>query len=202
MVISFINLKGGTGKSTSAVMMSTCLARAGETLLVDMESHGTASSWHEEAEGLPFNSVEIPSEDITDHIDILRADYQHIVIDTPAVVRSMARAAVTVSDVVIIPIKPSIVDIDRLQENLDVIAEANHQGSLYALITQQRKRTRNAQEMPEALQSLDVDVFKTGIPMREAYIHAFGTVPKASELEPYRDVVKELNRREGQRRRQ
>ena len=44
--IAFINLKGGTAKTTSAVSVAYCLAERGErVLLVDLDPQGSSSDW-------------------------------------------------------------------------------------------------------------------------------------------------------------
>ena len=44
MRLAVINLKGGTGKTTSAVYLAAALARRGRTLLVDADPQGSALS--------------------------------------------------------------------------------------------------------------------------------------------------------------
>jgi cellulose biosynthesis protein BcsQ len=60
MRLAVINLKGGTGKTVTAVHLAAALAGQGRPLLVDAEPQGSALSWSEQAEALTFAVVGIP----------------------------------------------------------------------------------------------------------------------------------------------
>ena len=45
MRLAITNLKGGTGKTTTAVHLAAGLGRYGRTLLVDADPQGSATEW-------------------------------------------------------------------------------------------------------------------------------------------------------------
>ena len=52
MIISIVNQKGGTGKTTLAVNIAReYTLRKIDTLLVDSDSQGSALRWHEKSNG-------------------------------------------------------------------------------------------------------------------------------------------------------
>ena len=56
MKITGANTKGGTAKTTSAAMIATVLAKAGQTIeLWDADPQGSASTWAEVAEEMTQN---------------------------------------------------------------------------------------------------------------------------------------------------
>ena len=56
MKITVANVKGGVGKTTTAMFLAAGLARHGRTLLVDADPKGSALRWSEQADDLPFPS--------------------------------------------------------------------------------------------------------------------------------------------------
>ena len=97
MRIAVANLKGGTGKTTSAVYLAHALAGDGSTLLIDSDPQGSALSWSETAGDLPFPVIALPVTNIHRQIDALAGRYTHTVIDTPpdhtGIVASALRSA-------------------------------------------------------------------------------------------------------------
>ena len=192
MRITLIDLKGGTGKTTSAVYLARGLSDSGRTLLIDMEAYGSALSWSESAQDLPFTTIQMPVKDLHKRIDDLATGYDHVVIDTPAIVRPIARSALMSAQHAIIPISPSLLDIDRLNETLDLIEEVEHMNDLTRsiLLTRVRRGTKSARATREALSEMDMHVLNAEIPLLESYAGAAGTNP--SNLGEYADVLTEI----------
>ena len=192
MRLTLIDLKGGTGKTTSSVFLARGLSESGRTLLIDMEAYGSALSWSESAPNLPFVTIQMPVKDLHKRVDNLAQGYDHVVIDTPAIVRPIGRSALMSSDHAVIPLSPSLLDVDRLNETLDLIDEVEHSSELTKsiLLTRVRRGTRSARETREVLSELGLHVLKTEIPLLESYAGAAGTNP--SDLGEYADALEEI----------
>lgn len=54
-----VNLKGGTGKTTSAVYLALALARCGRTLLIDADPQQSALRWSELARVFPGSVADL-----------------------------------------------------------------------------------------------------------------------------------------------
>src|SRR3954470_21818332 len=91
MRLAVVNLKGGTGKTTSATALAMSLSARGRTLLVDADPQGSALAWSEEA-AFPFPTIGLPVRDLHVRLLQLGADYDHIVIDTPPGVPRIVRS--------------------------------------------------------------------------------------------------------------
>jgi chromosome partitioning protein len=196
MRIAIVNLKGGTGKTVTAVYLAAALAVRGRTLLVDADPQGSALSWSEEAEGLPFAVVGLPVRDLHKRLNDVLPGLMHAVVDTPPGDRLIVRSAITAVGVILVPIPPSIIDLDRLRPTLDLIAEvdATSPTQTFVLLTRVRAATRSGRLTREILGGMGVSLLDAQIPLRESLSTSFGTIPSGDN--PYRVVLDELMRKE------
>jgi chromosome partitioning protein len=189
--IAVANLKGGTGKTTTAVHLAAGLAADGRTLLVDADPQQSALAWSEAAGGLSCPVVGLPVRDLHRRLDDFAADYRHAVIDTPPADPAIVRSALLACDEVIVPLGPTPLDLDRLATTLDLIAEIEdlHSVRLRLLLTRLRRGTRSARETRLTLAELGMPVMEAEVPLLEAIGLSFGVVQPVAA---YAAVVEEL----------
>jgi len=113
-IISIINEKGGSGKSTVATNLATALHRAGKrVVLVDADEQGTARDWRNASPA----GADLPPVVPVDRANILPGSLKtlvgndFLVIDGPAKANEMANAIVGVADIALIVIQPSGADL-------------------------------------------------------------------------------------------
>jgi chromosome partitioning protein len=189
MRLGVVNLKGGTGKTVTAIHLAAALAGHGRTFLVDADPQGSALSWSEEAGELPFAVVGLPVRDLHRRLGQLLPGVVNAVIDTPPGDRAIVRSAIAAVDIVVVPISPSIMDLDRLQPTLDLIAEVDAVKPLHVcvLLTRVRAATKSGWLAREVLEDVGVSLLTAQIPLRESLNTSFGTIPS----EPSYGVVLE-----------
>jgi len=113
-IISVVNEKGGTGKSTIATNLATALHRSGKkVVLVDADPQGTVRDWRDASP----EGANLPPVIGIDRSQILQTSLQtlaandFVVIDGPAKANEMAAAIIRFSDVALIVIQPSGADL-------------------------------------------------------------------------------------------
>jgi len=112
-IISVLNEKGGTGKSTVATNLATALHRKGKrVVLLDCDPQGTARDWRdaspEGADLPPVLGVDRPQM-LASSLHGIKADL--VIIDSPAKAEAMSAAIVRASHVALLVIQPSGADL-------------------------------------------------------------------------------------------
>ena len=197
MRLAVTNLKRGTGKTTTAVHLAAGLGRRGRTLLIAADPQGSATEWALlMGQDCPFTLLTDSGEDLHRRLAELGNGYQHIVIDTPpghdAVVRS---SMLSVTDV-LVPLAPSLMDINRLRPTIELIAavERLNAPKIRVLLTRVRPNTRMSRLARDTLGELGIPVVDAEIPLLEAYVTGFGLVPPDGHR--YGAVLDELLKKE------
>jgi chromosome partitioning protein len=196
MRLGLVSSKGGTGKTTSTVSLAMGLHRLGRTLAVDCDPQGSLMSWSEEAAeqgtALPFTVVAMPTRDVHVRLADLGAGYEHVILDTPPGDLGIIRSAILASDVVLVPVSPTGLDLNRISPTFEVLAEigVSHPLNVGVLLTKVRRGTRSARAAREVLAEHGHPALATEIPLAEHFAGAFGTVPAV--MGEYWDLLAEL----------
>lgn len=112
-VVAIINQKGGTGKATLATNLAWVLAEKGDVLLLDADPQASAQNWAA-ADGTAPETLairEIGKGDLVRMVRSITAGYDWVIIDGPPGITKTSADAVRVADVVLIPAKPSPLDV-------------------------------------------------------------------------------------------
>lgn len=131
--VAFVNLKGGVGKTTSAIGTAEALARLGHTVTVrDADPSGAATLWAHKAlsagRPLPFG-VEV----VNRFTVAAPAEEEWVLIDTPPLQTDLVEAAVDAADLVLLVTTTGPIDLERM---LETIRQINKPSSV--LLTQTR----------------------------------------------------------------
>lgn len=106
MIISVVNQKGGTGKTTVATnLAATFASKKKDVLLVDADPQQSSLDWQRDRpEKLPQVSViGLPSANLNKELDKLKSKYEVIIVDGGGRITASARAAVSVADFILVP---------------------------------------------------------------------------------------------------
>jgi chromosome partitioning protein len=125
MILSFLNQKGGVGKSTLSVNVAAYLAKKPrKVLLIDADTQGTVAAWAALREDSKFRVVSMARDNMARDAMAMAVDYQDVIIDGPPGAGKITRAAIIASDVVLVPIEPSGASIWASRDTIAQIQEA------------------------------------------------------------------------------
>ena len=114
-VVAIIGQKGGSGKSTVALHLASCAEKAGiSTAILDTDPQGSAHRWFERREAeTPQVQREIDADALPKLAKIAASNgIDLLLIDTPGKAETTALAACELSDLVLIPVRPTQFDLD------------------------------------------------------------------------------------------
>jgi chromosome partitioning protein len=133
-VIAIASLKGGVGKTTTAVYLASIAAgRKMPTLLVDANPDGSAATWVEAAAGegwvIGVPVLEAPSERLlAKALEPESPAGEAIIVDTPPNNAPMAQLAMAQADAVILPARAGGIEIDRVVATLQLVPPGKAHG--------------------------------------------------------------------------
>ena len=129
MILTIGNVKGGVGKTTLAINFCIALAaRNKEVLLIDGDEQQTAMQFTElrasTMEGnCGYTSVSLYGAAIFTQMKSLKKNYDDIVIDVGGRDTGSLRAAMTISDTLLIPVQPRSFDVWSAGQTASMVEE-------------------------------------------------------------------------------
>ncbi len=189
MIVSFLNQKGGVGKTTLAVHTAAGLALEGlDVILVDADPQGSALDWLAARRKPPlFSVVGMPRPVLHRQVPRLAAGVDAVVIDGPPSLANIARSAMVASDLVVIPVQPSPYDVWAAGDLVELVAEARidrDQLDARFVVSRRIANTVIGRDVTEALGEWPVPVLETHITQRVAFAESAATGLAVMESAP------------------
>ena len=190
--ISFIQPKGGAGKSTSALILAAELAKGAKVIVIDADPNAPIAKWSKRGGGTTnLEVVQADKEDsIFDLVDEAQKKAAFVIVDTEGVADLQAAYTISVSDFVIIPSQGSALDQDNAARAIKLIKDQERQTRRRVphavLFTRVNAaiRSRGMAAAENQLMEHAIDVFETRIIEREVFKAIFSFNTTIDNLNP------------------
>jgi chromosome partitioning protein len=191
--IVFANPKGGAGKSTSAVILSTELALKGAAVtILDADPNKPVSAWAKRG-NCPANIsvlADISETTIIDEIEAAASKTPFVVVDLEGTASMMVAYAISRADLVIIPIQGSQLDAEQGAKAIRLIKQqerAFHRSIPFAVLftrTNSAIKPRTLLHIQEEFSTHGVRSFESQLNEREAFRALFSFGGTLETLDP------------------
>jgi len=191
-IISIVQVKGGSGRSTVSTNLAATLSKQSTTALLDADiPQGTSASWYalRSADNKANNLMIATASDhkeMVEQIQTLSSRADYIVLDAPPRIAEITRAMLMLADLIIIPVGATAPELWATADLLETIAEAQNSRPQLAyrlLWNKYRTSTRSAKELSGEVE-LEAPALSTRLGFRVAYSDALANGLSVTE---YRD---------------
>lgn len=200
--IVFVSPKGGAGKTTSALVLTTEIARGADVTLIDADPNRPAKAWAtrkgDAARTLPARMTvvsDVNEDNITERIEEAAAKTPFVIVDLEGTASKIVVLAVSCADFVIVPTQGSHLDAEQAGRAFRVIQQqektmrrhvADYVLPYSVLLTRTNPviRTRTLSHIVKGLKSAGIPVFDTELNEREAFRAMFSFKETLDHLDP------------------
>lgn len=194
MIVTVGGIKGGSGKTTVATNLAVILSQQGQdVLLIDADDQETSSDFtnlrnEKLEEGAGYTSIKLTGPAVRTETLRLKQKYQDIIIDTGGRDTTSQRAALSVSDVLLVPFVPRSFDVWTLEKVSGLVGEmstANPSLRAYTFINRADPRGSDNEDAADVLKdTATLSFIPTPIGGRKAFGNAAAEGLGVTELKP------------------
>ena len=194
IVISVVAQKGGAGKTTLSVGLACAAAAAGlSAVVVDLDPQATAASWGDRREAdapavlsvQPSRLARLLEAAVAQEVDLA-------VIDSAPRAEQSAIAAVKAADLVLLPTRPSIYDLETVLTTVELVRAVRPDVPLRCVLNAVPARGPRQIQARALLSDLDVPLFDCALGHRAAVDYAAVLGLTAQEYEPAGKAATEM----------
>lgn len=178
-IISVVNQKGGSGKTTVSMQLAGSLShRNFKVLVVDADPQGTATRWAASAQDnqpFPAAVVGLSAASAKVHREVQKFvnNYDFIIIDCPPAADSpVPQSALLIADLALVPIIPSPLDMWAavgIKQVINTVSDLNESLKSRLIVNQCQPNTSLAQEALEVLPEFGIALCATYLRQRQVY---------------------------------
>ena len=172
-VIALVGNKGGAGKTTLAVNLACALNRIAPTVILDADPQGSSLQWRAIAESDDAPAVFASDRQLDAVLNTRRKQFAHLIIDCPPSVNAIqTNLALQVSELALIPVQPSPLDLwatAHIDQAVEQARRSNPDLRPMLVINQLEPRTTLSRLVRQAIAELGLPAAEAAIRRRAIY---------------------------------
>ena len=193
--LAMVSRKGGSGKSLLAIHIAVAFDTRGvNTSVIDLDPQRSAWNFGEDRGKGNYPDFYTPRLDqLASFMDELKGnDVKLVVIDTPPHSDERSLAAIRLADLVLVPFRPSLLDLRALEDTARLIGVAGKTAQTVLLMNATPSRSPLVAEAMDAAASFELAVCPVTISDRTAFNHAITAAQGVTEYEPMGKAALEI----------
>jgi len=192
-IISILSQKGGATKTSLAIHLAVAAIYDGkEAMIIDLDPQASATKWKDLREKDTPVVISAQASRLVHNLQTAKdAGADLVIIDTAPHSDSIAATAARNSDLVLIPTRCSILDMQTLPSTIDIATFAGKSTSI--VLTAVPTRETIGQQAREAIEPLGIEICPHTTGDRAAYKNAPTLGLVAQEYEPRGKAAEEIN---------
>lgn len=193
--IAVVNQKGGSGKSTIAECLAVAATQSGTAAaILDLDPQGTVYAWSKRREDENPPVLSVTAANYRDQWEMLKdAGANLVIIDTPARLQDTVLNAADIADLVIVPAKATIKDIERVEDSIK-LACMNSAKPAFVVFNQVRPQKARSEDAEAAIKAQRFPVCPVRLGFRVAFEDSDMTGQTPLETEPDGKAAEEIRK--------
>jgi len=179
--IAFVSPKGGAGKTTSAFLLATALAKLQPVTVIDADPNHPIQTWANGGNTPPGLTIvsDVDEDTIIERIEDAAENTPFVVVDLEGTASKIVLYAISQADLVIIPTQGSQLDANEASRAIRVVVQSQKMTKTdtpYAVLltrTHPAFKARTQTHIQKTLIDAGIPVFETELNDRDAYRAVF-----------------------------
>ena len=190
--IALISQKGGAGKTTLALHLAVGWQQAGQNVaVIDLDPQASAANWGDRREeALPVVRSAHASRLEQELRAVQAAGGEIVILDTAPHSDAVILGATKAADLVVIPCRPSILDLEALAGTLELVSITGV--PVLAVLNSVIPNISDSDRAEEAIEKLGATICPVRISRRVAFSRALISGLTAQEYEPHGKAAEEI----------
>ena len=162
--VAIVGMKGGPGKTTLTLHLAVAAAEFGHVAVLDLDPQQSSAKWGDRRDAAePVVLAVAPSRLQQELERVAAAGADAVFLDTPPRAGSdnAALAAARAADLVLLPCRPAILDLEAVAATLERVRSVT-QAPIVAVLNGCASRGQEAEQASDALSALDVQSVPSG----------------------------------------